>query len=107
MIMRKKMLKYIGLVTLLSPFIAACDSMPGNNSDKYRFYQELNVQSGTSGQADAAYRGGGANYEIHENNYYGGSNAGTTDYRSNYEPYKPYEGYKVGDAKQYYRGETE
>ena len=100
------MLKLFVRLILIVPLLCSCDSMPGNNSDKYRFYQELNVQGGTSGQADAAYSGG-SNYTPHENSYYGGSNAGTTDYRSNYEPYKPYEGYKVGDAKQYYRGEAE
>jgi hypothetical protein len=87
--------------------VTACDGLPGNNQDKWRFYQEIHVSGGTSGQADAAWKGS-TRYELHENSYYGGDEAsGVSSYRSDYEPYKPYQGYEVGSAKQYYRGDTD
>ena len=92
------------LTTLL---LSSCDGLPGNNADKWRFYQEIHVSGGTYGQTNAAWTGN-SRYELHENSYYGGSvSSGTGSYRSNYEPYKPYQGYEVGSAKPYYRGDDE
>lgn len=76
--------------------------MPGNDKDKWRFHQEIHVQGGTTGGSDSPISS--SDYELHENNYYGSSSSGVTDYRSNYEPYKPYE---TGSATQYYRGDAE
>lgn len=85
-------------IVLLALLFTACDNLPGNDTDKWRFYQEIRVQGGTSGQVDAAYKGA-SDYELHENKYYG--NTSSSSYHSTYEPYKPYE---PGTATQYYRG---
>ena len=95
---------FLGAALML---LGACDNLPGNDTDKWRFYQEIHVQGGTSGQVDAAWKGS-SRYEVHENGYYGGSeSSGTHSYRSTYEPYKPYQGYEVGSSKQYYRGDDD
>ena len=89
------------MVMTMAGMMAACDNMPGNNSDKWRFYQEIHVSGGTSGQVDAAWTGSSGSYKTHENSYYGGSR------QSNYKPYEPYGGYEPGSAKTYYRGSDE
>ena len=62
------------------------------------------MQGGTTGGATSPI--GSSDYQIHDNSYYGGgSSSGVSDYRSNYKPYEPYQGYEVGSATQYYRGD--
>lgn len=96
-----KIAKYIAIVCATT-ILVGCDMFPGNDKDRWKFYQEIHVQGGTTGGTNSAISND--EYELHENSYYGGSSGGVHDYRSNYEPYKPYE---PGKAKQYYRGDTD